>query len=158
MPQDDPDIKEVLATLLPLIGRSLPRSELVRIRRLFDDPTFLIALKKLLSRLHNDTDERVGIITSLTEILRSAEEFRDKRESQRGLIGQMAVGAASGLIVAGAVAMLNPAIGLFALAAIVGGAGIGGVGWTGARRLDDERSVYKQIADRLAVILKAVDT
>lgn len=72
------------------------------------------------------------------------------------MIGQMAVGAGTGLITGGVVALLNPAIGFLALIAVGGGAVMGGAAWIGMRRLDDERSVYRQIAERLSAILKAV--
>ena len=52
---------------------------------------------------------------------------------------------------------LNPAVGLIALAPALGAAGIGGLAWFGVRRFDDEKTIYKQIGDRLSAIVKAIE-
>jgi hypothetical protein len=152
-----PDIEAVLGEIEAQIPHSMPANELVRIRDLFDDATFLSELKRLLVRLDNNPNEMVAVLNRLTRIMREAERMRDKRESERGLVGQMAVGGGTGLIIGGVVALLNPAIGFLALIAVGGGAVMGGAAWIGARRLDDERSAYKQIAERLSAILKVVE-
>ena len=108
-------------------------------------------------RLDNNPDEKVAVLNRLTLIMREAERLRDKRESERGLVGQMAIGGGTGLIIGGVVALLNPAIGFLALIAVGGGAVMGGAAWMGIRRLDDERSAYKQLAERLSAILKVVE-
>jgi hypothetical protein len=65
------------------------------------------------------------------------------------LIGQRAVGGGTALIFGGIISLLKPAIGFLALIAVGGGAMMGGAAWIGARRLDDERSAYRQIAEQL---------
>jgi uncharacterized membrane protein HdeD (DUF308 family) len=70
----------------------------------------------------------------------------------------MAVGGGTALIIGGVVALLNPAIAFLALVAVGGGAIMGGAAWIGVRRLDDERSAYKQIGERLSAILKVVES
>lgn len=70
----------------------------------------------------------------------------------------MGIGGGASLIVGGFVSLLNPAIGFLALVVMWGGAMTGGAAYIGARRLDDERSVYKQIAERLSAVLKAVES
>lgn len=152
-----PDIDAVLRQIEARISHSMPAGEIVLIRDLFDDATFPPELKRLLLRLDNNPEEKVAVLNRLTLIMREAERLRDKRGSERGLIGQMAVGGGTGLIVGGVVALLNPAIGFLALIAVAGGAVMGGAAWIGARRLDDEQSAYKQIAERLAAILKAIE-
>lgn len=152
-----PDIDDVLRRIEKQISDPLPADELARIRELFDDATFLPELRKILLGLHNRPDDKVTVLNRLTKIMRQAEAMRDRRESERGLVGQMAIGGGTGLIVGGVIALLNPAIGLLALVAAGGGAVMGGAAWFGVRRLDDERTVYKQIAERLAIIVKAVE-
>lgn len=152
-----PDIEGILRRIEAQIPHAMPVEELAGIRDLFDDAAFLPALRKLLLRLDNLPEETVALLNRLTLIKREAERMRDTRESERSLIGQMALGGATGLIVGGVIAMLNPVVGLFGLVAVGGGAVMGGAAWIGARRLDNERSAYKQIAERLADILKAVE-
>jgi hypothetical protein len=138
-------------------SRPLQLSELIQIRNLFDDATFLPGLKKLLARLHNDPDKQIQLVNGITWLMRSFETLRDTKESQRQLMGLMAVGGSMSLVVGGILSLLNPAIGFLALVAVGGGGTMVGTGWIGARRLDDERSVCKQIADRLSTIQKAVE-
>jgi hypothetical protein len=159
MSQSDPgpNIDAVLRQIETRIPHSMPANELVQIRDLFDDATFLPEVKKLLVRLDNNPEEKVAVLNRLTLIMREAERLRDKRESERGLVGQMAVGGGTGLIIGGVVALLNPAIGFLALVAVGGGAVMGGAAWIGVRRLDDERSSYKQIVERLSAILKVLE-
>jgi hypothetical protein len=68
----------------------------------------------------------------------------------------MAVGGGTSLIVGGIIALLNPAIHFLALFPVGGGVAMGVAAWIGVRRLDDDRSAYKQIAERLSTILKVV--
>lgn len=151
-----PDVEAVLRQIEVQIPHAMSADEFVRIRNLFDDATFLPELKKLLVRLDSNPDEKVAVLNRLTFIMREAETLRDRRESERGLIGQMAVGGGTALIIGGIISLLNPAIGFLALIAVGGGAMMGGAAWIGARRLDDERSAYRQIAERLSAILKVV--
>lgn len=156
--QPHPDIEATLGQIEVRVRHSMPSDELVQIRNLFDDATFLPELKKLLVRLDNKPEEKIAVLNRLTAIMRKAETLRDKRESERSLVGQMAVGGGTALIIGGVVSLLNPAIGFLALVAVGGGAIMGGAAWIGARRLDDERSAYKQIAERLSAILKVVES
>jgi hypothetical protein len=152
-----PDVEAILRQIEARIPHSMPYGELVQIRDLFDDAAFLPELKKRLVRLDNNPAEKIGVLNRLTLIMSEAERLRDTRESERGLVGQMAVGGGTGLIIGGDVALLNPVIGFLALIAVGGGVVMGGAAWIGARRLDDERSAYKQIAERLSAVLKEVE-
>jgi hypothetical protein len=87
-----PDVEAVLRQIEVQIPHAMSADEFVRIRNLFDDATFLPELKKLLVRLDSNPDEKVAVLNRLTFIMREAETLRDRRESERGLIGQMAVG------------------------------------------------------------------
>ena len=153
----EPDIAAVLRQIESKIRLSMPIEELLRIRDLLDDAAFLPDLKALLRQLGNNPEEKITLLNRLTLTMRETERLRDKRESWRSLIGQMALGGGTGLIIGGVVAFLNPVVGLLALIVAGGGALMGVTGWIAARRLDDQRSAYKQITDRVSAIIKAVD-
>lgn len=93
----------------------------------------------------------------LRRIMPRTETLRDDLESQSKQISTIGVSGGVSFVVGATLATLNPAMGLISLVMLVGGAGFGGAGWIGARRLDRERTVYKQIAERMSEINKAID-
>jgi hypothetical protein len=151
----DRDIEALLARVERDLGDEPSADGLRQIRSLFDDATFLTQLKDLLARRHNDP-QIYEIPNTIMRIMRRAEELRDERETDRGVVNSMALGGGTGLIVGGIVACLNPVIGLFAIIPAIGGLAMAGTSWMGVRRLDKERTLYRQIAERLAVIYKAI--
>ena len=155
-PQKTPGIEEFLKTVEVKI-RSAPVGELTEIRDAFDDAAFLPGLKELLGRLHDSPEERIAVLNRLSFIMREAEMLRDRRESDRVLIGQIAVGGGTGLIVGGIVALLNPAFGSLGFIVVAAGMVMGGFGWGGISKLDDQKSAYRQIAEKLLDILKRLE-
>jgi hypothetical protein len=86
--------------------------------------------------------------------MRDAEERRDRKEWHRSVVTTSALGGSASLIIGSIVASLNPVVALFAIVPLIGGIVIGGSAYFGASLLERERSLYKQIADRLAAIVK----
>jgi len=127
----------------PLVAAKMPApapvGELTEIRDAFDDAAFLPGLKELLGRLHDSPEERIAVLNRLSFIMREAEMLRDRRESDRVLIGQIAVGGGTGLIVGGIVALLNPAFGSLGFIVVAAGMVMGGFGWGGISKLDDQK-------------------
>ena len=150
-----PDIEAVLEQVETALSDRLGADELRAIRDLLDDAAFLPQLQALLARRHNDP-QIYGIPNTIARIMRKAEERRDEVETDRGWISTMAAGGGAALIVGSVIASLNPIVGVLALAAAAGGLAMAGTSWIGLRRLDKEKTIYRQIAERLAEVLKAV--
>jgi hypothetical protein len=62
--QSHPDIEATLGQIEVRIRHSMPGDELVQIRDLFDDATFLPEPKKLLVRRDNEPEKRIIILTA----------------------------------------------------------------------------------------------
>jgi len=155
--EQGPDVAALLHEIAAKLRRSMPIEELLQIRDLLDDAAFLPQLKARLRQLDNSPEAKIALLNRLALTMRETERLRDRRESWRSLTGQMAVGGGTGIIIGGVVAFLNPAIGFLALIVAGGGALAGAAGWMIARRLDDQRSAYKQITERVSAIIKAVE-
>ncbi len=113
-------------------------------------------MRELLQRRHNDP-QIYEIPNTVVRIMRKVEEYRDEREFHRALVTTMAAGGGTALIVGSIMAGLNPLVGGFALVPAAVGVWSAGVAWIAGGRLDKERILYKQIAERLAAIIKAME-
>ena len=90
MPQGRPQFPDIDAGLRQIeaeIVHPMPARDLIRIRNLFDDATFLPELKKLLLRLDNTPDYKTAVLARLTFIMREAEGLRDKRNENLSELG-----------------------------------------------------------------------
>jgi hypothetical protein len=151
----DRDIEAVVTQIeKDLEGTSHP-DKLRAIRDLLDDAAFLPQLRDLLARRHNDP-QSYEIPNAISRILRKVEELRDERETDRGLVAQLAIGGGATLLIGSVIASLNPVIGVFALIPAVGGVVMSGAAWIGLRRVDKEKTLYRQIGDRLGEIRRGI--
>jgi hypothetical protein len=153
-----PDLEEALKELDALFveGMAPSAGQLKRARDLLDDATFLPELKKLLERRHNDP-QVYEIPNTIIRIMRKAEELQGQREFTRNALTSAGIGGSTALVVGGILACLNPAIGLVVLIPAAGGAWMAIEGYMAGRKLELERVLYKQIAERLATISKGLD-
>jgi hypothetical protein len=109
------------------------------------------AIKDELARSRSNS-QVYEIPNTITRIMRRAEELRDEQEFQRQVITTMGAGGGTSLLVGSLLACINPAMGAMALVPAFGGILVGFAAWVGGRRLDKERTFYRQIAERLAAI------
>jgi hypothetical protein len=133
-----------------------PSAEQLRaIRIILDDATFVPVLKEALKRNigHNS---RFSIPNELSTLMRLAEERRDQKETHRGWVNQFGLAGSGALVFGGILACLNPIIGVLAIIPIAGGIFVAGTSCIGMRRLDEEKTLYKQLAERLSEIRKAI--
>jgi hypothetical protein len=72
------------------------------------------------------------------------------------LVAQLAIGGGATLLIGSVIASLNPVIGVFALIPAVGGVVMSGAAWIGLRRVDKEKTLYRQIGDRLGEIRRGI--
>lgn len=90
--------------------------------------------------------------------MRRAEERRDDKETTKLLIMTMAAGGGVALVVGSIVAAFALAVPAVARIPAFGGVWVGGLGYTAARRTDQERALYQQIADQLDNVVKTLES
>ena len=132
-----------------------PSAEQLRaVRTILDDATFVPVLKEALKRRigHNSG---ISIPNELSALMRLAEERRDQKETHRGWVNQFGLAGSGALVFGGILACLNPAIGVLAIIPVAGGIFVAGTSCFGMKRLDEEKTLYKQLAERLSEIRKA---
>jgi hypothetical protein len=133
-----------------------PSAEQLRaVRAILDDATFVPVLKEALKRRigHNSG---ISIPNELSALMRLAEERRDQKETHRGWVNQFGLAGSGALVFGGILACLNPAIGVLAIIPVAGGIFVAGTSCFGMKRLDEERTLYRQLAERLSEIRKAM--
>ena len=152
-----PDILAAIGGIERTIDSGAASADQLRtILTLLDDVTLVPEIKALLARMNNQP-QVYEVPNTLTRTMRRAEELRDEREFRRSLATTMGAGGGTALLVGSLLACLNPVVGAIALIPAAGGAWVGFVAWAGGRRLDKERTLYRQIAERLAAVLKGVE-
>jgi hypothetical protein len=156
--QNEPalDIVAVLRELESALRAGCTAGKLNELITLLDDATFLPELQRVMKTMHNQPAGLYEIPNAIKRCMRIAERRRDKNDTHARIIQATAIGGGSALIVGGIVATLNPVVGLLALVPVVGGMATLGVSCLGVSRVDDEKSGYKQLAERLAEIHKAI--
>ena len=92
----------------------------------------------------------------MSALIRLAEERRDQKETHRGWVKQIGLAGSGALVFGGILACLNPAIGVLAIIPVAGGIFVAGTSCFGMKRLVEERTLYKQLAERLSEIRKAM--
>jgi hypothetical protein len=130
-------------------------AQLRHMLQLLDDVTFIPALKALLERLRGQP-QAFDIPNAVRGMARRAEELQGRREFTRTALTTAGAGGGTALVVGGTLACLNPAIGLIAPIAAAGGAWMGLEGYFAGRKLEQERVLYKQLAERVLAISKGM--
>ena len=130
-----------------------PSAEQLRaIRTILDDATFVPVLKEALKR-RIGRNSGISIPNELSALMRLVEERRDKKETFRGWVNQFGLTGSGALVFGGILACLNPAIGILGIIPVAA------FSWSehhvGVKRLDEEKTLYKQLPERLSEIRKA---
>ena len=125
------------------------------IRDWLDDPAFLAELLSYIRTL-NDPDSLNDIRSRIRHLWRLCEERCDQRKLDKEIILQMGVVGGVGLVTGSLIASASATFPFVVMVPIVGGAWMALQGHFGVRRLDAERLLYQQLAERAKQISDVV--
>jgi hypothetical protein len=134
-----------------------PDSEALKaIRRTFDDPAFLSALREHMRAL-NDPDTIAQIRARISELSRECGDLSESRKIHSDIGMRVGVTSGVGLMITSVVAAFTATVPLIGLITVFGGAWMTGTGYYYGNKLNEEAKIYKDISDRAAKIMEAID-
>jgi urease gamma subunit len=152
------DAVSVLASIENSLGGiPAPNAEALKaIRKTFDDPAFLRALREYIRTL-NDPDAVAAIRERVLKVSRDCGDLSETRRVHSEIGIRVGVTSGVGLMISSIVAAVAAAVPLIGLITVFGGGWMTAVGYYYGTKLNEEAKIYKDIAERTAKILESID-